>query len=458
MKSDKGSLALKYLDLGWSVIPITAKKTPYLKEWKPYQTKRPTTDEIKSWWAKWPNANIAVATGPVSDLAVLDFDSRDALDHVQAAVEELPQTIVSHTPRGYHYFFKYPKSGLPNAAHIAGIDLDVRGAGGYVIIPPSTSGKKFYQWNGIDPVEDGLDDLLELPERHLSFIRQNIKGEKAEKKNPEGWASDLLLYGAKKGERNQKTTKLVGFLFKENPNDRDGNLLKISQWNKDRNHPPLPDEEIAKIINSIAERDGANSFGNLIGYTVNNLKILNYADGKVKYQLFLEGFGKPLVVESKDTTNFNNFNHKFMDLMKRAIYKPVKKLDFLQQWDRLLQQAENVEVDEDRSIVGAVREQINTQLHQAEKTCKNDIDMWQKIDQFPVIWEKTLYVKMKVLKRLLLDEHETKNLSRDEIANIIMVIGFDDNNGKTIRIGPRNSGVVVRAWKIDLNKFKEKIS
>jgi hypothetical protein len=449
MKSDKGSLALKYLDLGWSVIPITAKKTPYLKEWKPYQTKRPTTDEIKSWWAKWPNANIAVATGPVSDLAVLDFDSRDALDHFQAAVEELPQTIVSHTPRGYHYFFKYPKSGLPNAAHIAGDDLDLRGAGGYVIIPPSTSGKKFYQWNGIDPAEDGLDDLFDMPDRILSFLRQNIKGEKAEKKNPEGWASDLLWEGAGKGERNQKTTKLVGLLFRESPQDRDGILLKITKWNKERNKPPLKDEEIVKIVNSIAEREGANTFGGLIGYTVTNLKRLIYPDGKVKYHLFIEDVEKPLVLESPDITNFNTFNQKFIDSMGRAIFKPVKKLDFLQQFDQLLQQAEIVEVDEEESIMATVREIIDRMKTPYQTT--TDVNAY--IDSNPVVYDDKLILKMMPLMRTLKTEHETKRLSRVEVVFFLKTMGFNNNNGFPVRFG----NGLHRIWQIDYNKFKEKL-
>lgn len=51
----------KYLKIGWSVIPIKKDKEPFLKSWKEYQNRLPTEKEIKSWWRKWPKANIAVA-------------------------------------------------------------------------------------------------------------------------------------------------------------------------------------------------------------------------------------------------------------------------------------------------------------------------------------------------------------------------------------------------------------
>ena len=50
--------ALKYQELGFFVLPLVPKtKQPYVK-WAYRKNKRPTADEIKSWWAQHPNANV----------------------------------------------------------------------------------------------------------------------------------------------------------------------------------------------------------------------------------------------------------------------------------------------------------------------------------------------------------------------------------------------------------------
>src|SRR4051812_3482416 len=42
-------------------------------------------DQIERWWQTWPDANIGLATGPESNLVVLDFDSAAAFDALHEA-------------------------------------------------------------------------------------------------------------------------------------------------------------------------------------------------------------------------------------------------------------------------------------------------------------------------------------------------------------------------------------
>ena len=66
--------ALAYLAKGYSVIPLrVGDKRPAIS-WSEYQKRKPTEDEVKGWWAQWPDANIALVTGAVSGLWVLDVD------------------------------------------------------------------------------------------------------------------------------------------------------------------------------------------------------------------------------------------------------------------------------------------------------------------------------------------------------------------------------------------------
>lgn len=113
-----------------------------------------TTDprKITAWWTRWPDANIAMPTGRRSGVFVLDVDPDkggfESLATLLAANSELPHTATVKTGGGgRHYYFKYPDDGttIPNSAGRIGRGLDVRGEGGYVLLPPSvTEGR--YEW------------------------------------------------------------------------------------------------------------------------------------------------------------------------------------------------------------------------------------------------------------------------------------------------------------------------
>jgi hypothetical protein len=143
--------ALKYEAMGFSVIPIKpGEKAPPLVSWEQYQRVKPTSNEIKEWWRKTPDANIGIVTGKLSNLAVIDLD-KYAKDYSETiALEYFPDNIIAPavmTPRGgNHLYFTYPGKDLTiNARALPGIDL--RGEGGYAIAPPSVNGSgKSYVW------------------------------------------------------------------------------------------------------------------------------------------------------------------------------------------------------------------------------------------------------------------------------------------------------------------------
>ncbi len=108
-----------------------------------------TDDEatIRRWWTRWPDANIALATG--SGLAVFDIDGDQGAQEFKALVqahETVPDTLVAQTGRGFHLIFA-TRSGSPEVRSSARGSVHVRGEGGYIILPPSdhVSGRK-YKW------------------------------------------------------------------------------------------------------------------------------------------------------------------------------------------------------------------------------------------------------------------------------------------------------------------------
>jgi hypothetical protein len=131
--------ALQYADRGWHVFPCKPRgKTPLVKG----GFKSATTDpaQIEKWWRKWPDANVAVATGHVSGIVVLDMDGASGIATLRALIaknDTLPKTAICTTGRGFHIYFNNPYTDEAPICCSSGNGLDIRGDGGYVIAPPS---------------------------------------------------------------------------------------------------------------------------------------------------------------------------------------------------------------------------------------------------------------------------------------------------------------------------------
>ena len=124
--------------------------------------KEATDDEaqIRRWWTRWPDANIALATG--SGIAVFDIDGEEGFREFQAFVQEhgrVPETLTSQTGRGAHLIFA-TQAGAPSVRSAARGKVHVRGEGGYIILPPSNhiSGRN-YQWIKKVPIATLPDTL-----------------------------------------------------------------------------------------------------------------------------------------------------------------------------------------------------------------------------------------------------------------------------------------------------------
>lgn len=136
-----------------------------------------TTDarRIKAWWGHWPAANIGVPTGEKSGLLVLDVDPRGGGRGSLTALERengpIPRTARSRTGGGgMHVFFEYPaEEEVRNSAGWLGPGLDIRGEGGYVMVPPSRTQGDYGWIDRSRPVEAAwlLERLSEYDEGTL---------------------------------------------------------------------------------------------------------------------------------------------------------------------------------------------------------------------------------------------------------------------------------------------------
>ncbi len=181
--------ALAYARAGVAVFPANSR------------TKRPrveggfyaaTTDEarIEEWWGRWPDAAIAAATGRASGFFVVDLDVKDGVDGAANFVEleaehgePIRRDVMQKTGGGgLQVFLAMPPDDLgfrvkSTASELAS-GVDIRGDGGYVLLPPSghPSGGR-YTWLG-EPLTKREGDLPEAPAWLLELVRRQPRDKK----------------------------------------------------------------------------------------------------------------------------------------------------------------------------------------------------------------------------------------------------------------------------------------
>lgn len=231
--------ALRYYQLGFSVIPIGQNKKPLI-DWKRFQSERAQPEQIRSWFTQFPNANIAVATGAVSGIVVIDIER-------EGSPAGYPATVSSRTGGGgWHLYYKHPGIRIKNSVRDLAPFTDVRGDGGYVVLPPSlhASGER-YEWSVLP--WDG--DFTELTDDLVAKLREGPT-------NPErtNW-STVPNTTINEGERNNMAAKVAGKILY----DLEPGLWEmvgwtgLQTWNENNCRPPLPLRELRSVFESIAQ-------------------------------------------------------------------------------------------------------------------------------------------------------------------------------------------------------------
>jgi len=242
--------ALAAAGRGWSVVAVRPRAKAPLVPWLELQERRAHADEIRGWFERWPDANVGVVTGAISNLVVIDVDpahgGRDSLAQLEEELGRLPPTVEAITGGGgNHFYFAHPGGAVPNRAGVLP-GIDVRGDGGTIVMPPSVhpSGRR-YRWM----TERSPENLV--PARMPGALVRRIR----HRSPPAGhtlprWRA-LLREGAGEGARNDTIASLTGHLLWHGVDPYVALQLLLS-WNRDRCRPPLPEKEVASTVASIA--------------------------------------------------------------------------------------------------------------------------------------------------------------------------------------------------------------
>lgn len=172
-----------------SVIPIRkGEKKPDITSWMPYQQRLPTQSELDSWFSEGHKKNIAVVTGHLSGIVVLDLDEKNGKSASKTLAElgyELPEvTVIARTPSGgWHYYFKHPGFHVSTRAGVLE-GIDIRGDGGCTVLPPSKLQEGSYEWlfspdsTPIADMPEWLQDLCKPVERAPRAVEAPMEWEK----------------------------------------------------------------------------------------------------------------------------------------------------------------------------------------------------------------------------------------------------------------------------------------
>lgn len=218
-------------------------------------------EHVATWWTRWPDANLGIATGATSGVLVVDVDGAEG----EAALSQyapLPATVEARTGKGRHLSFALPDGvRLGNTARRLGPQVDTRGDGGYVVAPPSIHPNGHaYRWApGRSP--DDIDVAL-LPDAIIRALQPSpVAPASSRSKAPSeadrpsvarflAWLRTVdcrLAEGEGQG-RNQTAYRIACRAREAGLSFTDVNEF-VRAWNS-ANRPPLDEYELDRCVDS----------------------------------------------------------------------------------------------------------------------------------------------------------------------------------------------------------------
>ena len=257
-EKDKFKVAAEfYLRRGWNILPFNfkkaviengklTKKASFTIDYGKYHTERVPETLIDDWWGDH-NA-IAVITGKISGITVMDIDSQDLPE-----LKDLPRTFVVKTHRGFHYYFKYVDGLRTNAKNFKDgnkeFNIDIRNDGGIAYAAPSS-----YELPDGTISEYKVIDNSPLADFPIEWGR-NIEKKYGLKLAKKDWKKKILE-PIEIGSRNNDFASIIGGLLQRfSQDDWNGIVWSLVQSENKVQKEPLPDSELATIFNSIAKNE-----------------------------------------------------------------------------------------------------------------------------------------------------------------------------------------------------------
>ena len=250
-KPTQQALALEYAKMGFSLFPCNLKapiKDPSLGFEHGFRNGTKDLKLIAKTWHKYPNAAIGLAIP--EDLIIIDCDVKKNAEGSPFLMDGHPDIIglrsfqrliielgfmdadldtlsVRTQSGGRHFYYRMPE-GVPSFNHTHALEgLDLKGYGGYVILPHSQGQYGYYEFLN-------LTEVRTIPEGLLKWILQ-FRGAKTEfRKLPTGTGKVdreeiirvLEPYWVRaNGRRNDFTLAIAGFIARSGGTEEDATFI-----------------------------------------------------------------------------------------------------------------------------------------------------------------------------------------------------------------------------------------
>jgi hypothetical protein len=167
---------------GFPMLPSTGASKKPCVNWKEFQKRLPTADQLREWDRKFHPEKWGLVTGALAGIVVVDFDGAEGTALMRKwGIEPHVRTGSG----GYHWYLRHPGWRVPtlNAKTSKRSwpwkGLDVRGDGGFAVLLGSNKNGPYVQLRELVP--DAFDAL---PEEVRDFLRNNGVNEDPPLKQP----------------------------------------------------------------------------------------------------------------------------------------------------------------------------------------------------------------------------------------------------------------------------------
>lgn len=249
--------ALKYREWGWSSIAAcnpkhlfvgsehsrmckSPGKVPANLRWKYWQDHLPDREEIERQFSFYPESNVCVVTGKVSNLVGIDIDGD--LENVKRQLPwlSLPKTISFKTARGLRFLYELRDIQIKSSSiKVRDGGVDILADGKQTIMPPSHhySGA-IYSWIS------GCNSLSKCPSLEIPKF-------KYETKTPQKVSGVKAYSKIKEGERNIRLFKAACGARRHGAEEQD--LLALLKSMNKRCEPQLKENDLRVISQSASK-------------------------------------------------------------------------------------------------------------------------------------------------------------------------------------------------------------
>ena len=234
--------ALSLAELGYPVLPIHPRRKEPATD---HGLTDATTDAatIRGWFQDRPQSNVAIST---TGLVLVDVDPTNGQangwpDDADRAYDLSHAKAAATTPRGgRHYFYRRPegKRWKCSISRVAP-DVDIKTAGGYVLVAPSETADGRYTWFDGQELASPPADLSEPP----AWLCDLLDGTTSHRGNGQETPPQRKV---KAGARNQRLTARAGALRRDGLTGEE--IVPVLQrYNAELCDPPLNASEVEKI-------------------------------------------------------------------------------------------------------------------------------------------------------------------------------------------------------------------